>query len=69
MMPVRLNGKQGQSASVVIIYMRLADFKYIFRANILQCNIRYLFMQLSSDIYRHTDNVKMITESDILYYM
>ena len=36
--------------------------------NVIYCNIRYLFMQLPSDIYRHTDceNVR-ITESDILY--
>ena len=38
--------------------------------NVIYCNIRYLFMQLPSDIYRHTDceNVR-ITESDILYYI
>ena len=37
----------------------------------LKCNIGYLFMQLTSDIYRNTDkceNVR-ITESDILYHM
>ena len=38
--------------------------------NVIYCNIRYLFMQLPSDIYRQTDceNVR-ITESDILYYI
>ena len=31
----QVNGKQGQSASPVTIYMRLADFKYIFRATLV----------------------------------
>ena len=34
----RLNGMQGQSASAVTIYMRLADFKFIFMGYI--CHLK-----------------------------
>ena len=43
-------------APVIIIY-------------VLYCNIRYLFMHLPSDIYRHTDSLKMLGLQKVIYFI